>query len=54
MNINSLHPADFKKVLKAHSGRIDIFVNYYDVEARCVFFAYARLRSNNSILIPVT
>ena len=31
-----------KKGLRAYSGLIDMFVNYYDVEAVCVFFTYGR------------
>ena len=30
----------FKKVLGAYSRLIDIFVNFYDVDARCAFFTY--------------
>ena len=35
--IDSLYPAVFKKVLRAYSGLIYIFVNNYNVEARCAF-----------------
>ena len=35
-------------MLGAYSGLIDIFVNYYDVEARCVFF------TNACVLIKIT
>ena len=35
-------------MLGAYSGLIDIFVNYYDVEARCAFFTNAR------VLIKIT
>ena len=32
----------FKNVQGAYSGLINIFVNFYDKEARCAFFTYAR------------
>ena len=34
MNIDSLCPADSTQVLEGYLGLIDIFVIYYDVEAR--------------------
>ena len=37
MNINILYTAEFKKMLGTHSGHINIFANYYDVEARGAF-----------------
>ena len=37
MNINILYTEEFKKVLGADSGHIDIFANYYDEEARGAF-----------------
>ena len=36
------------KGLRAYSGLIDIFVNYYDVEARCAFFFYLCTLSNQN------
>ena len=32
----------FKNVQGAYYGLINIFVNFYDEEARCAFFTYAR------------
>ena len=44
VNIDSVHPADFEKCREfvLVSSVIDIFINYYDVEARCAIFTTAR------------
>ena len=36
IEIDSLYPADLKKVLGAYSGLMDMFVNFYDEE--CIFY----------------
>ena len=48
MNIISVYPADFKKCWELSLVSLIFFVNYYDVEARCVFF------TNASVLIKIT
>ena len=42
MIINNAHPADFTKSARSLFWLIDIFVNYYDVEARRAFSTNAR------------
>ena len=37
----------FKKVLGDYSGLIDMFVYFYDEEARSAFFAYTTLSKQN-------
>ena len=50
IDINSLYPAYLKKkALGAYSGLNDIFVKYYDIEARWFFFF-----TNARFLIKIT
>ena len=46
MNIYSLQPPDFKMCLEFFLVSL-IFVNYYDIEARCAFLTNARFFNKN-------
>ena len=48
IEIDSLHPAKFIKVLGAYSGLVKIFVKFYNVESRNACFTCA------SFLIKIT
>ena len=59
MNINILYTADLKKMLGTHSGHINIFANFYDVETRGAFLLMQLSNQNyeyltNSKVTPST